>query len=382
LVLINLWYVAEWSKTVKDKPVKVKMLGRHFVLFRNGAGEVQCLSDVCLHRGGSLGNGWCTDSHRIACPYHGWEFGGDGRVEHIPSLGEGAEIPERARIDAYPVEERYGLVWVFLGDLPEEQRYPIPPLPEYEDPAWRMITTETTWQAEAARVVENGIDIAHASYVHPSFGKPETAASNFIENVERHDYWCKSDNVMYPPKFEDSWWRKRIRKEGAETHQHLTTWLPGFTIRMQVDLNEKMHLIMFDANTPVDEFETRTFMLQFRDFFKHPFFDRGSMKRLQRIAEEDLAIVEAASPNYLPDTLANEFSVKQDRFMGTWRALRRRHIEEQGWQIDTWAMQPHRGKKVFCIPSPQRQKNPQLDWVLEPVPLVSPVRAPAAAESR
>ena len=29
--------------------------------------------------------------------------------------------PQRARIDAYPVEERYGLVFVFLGDLPERE---------------------------------------------------------------------------------------------------------------------------------------------------------------------------------------------------------------------------------------------------------------------
>jgi hypothetical protein len=187
---------------------------------------------------------------------------------------------------------------------------------------------------------------------------------------------------MYPPQFKDRWWRRGIRGEGQETHQHLHTWLPGFTIRMQVDLNAKMHLIMFDANTPVDEHETRTFMLQFRDFFKHRFFDRGSLKRLQKIAEEDLAIVEAASPNYLPDTLANELSVKQDRYMGTWRALRRRHIEEKGWQIDSWAMAPHAGKKVFCIPSPMRREHPEIDWVLEEVPLVAPQRKSTSAELR
>jgi phenylpropionate dioxygenase-like ring-hydroxylating dioxygenase large terminal subunit len=117
-MLVNLWYVAEWSHTVKKDPVKVKMLGQNFVLFRDDKGQVQCLSDVCLHRGGSLGNGWCTDHSTVVCPYHGWEFSGDGRVQHIPSMGADADIPARARIDAYPVEERYGLVWVFLGDLP------------------------------------------------------------------------------------------------------------------------------------------------------------------------------------------------------------------------------------------------------------------------
>ena len=114
------------------------------------------------------------DTRRLSLSRLGVQRRRAGRAH--PVAGGGWRYPERARIDAYPVEERYGLVWVFLGDLPEAERYPIPPLPEYGDPAWRMITTETHWKAEAARVVENGIDIAHASYVHPSFGKPETAA--------------------------------------------------------------------------------------------------------------------------------------------------------------------------------------------------------------
>ena len=113
-MLINLWYVAEWSHAVTDKPVKARLLGRDFVLFRDTNGKVNCLSDVCLHRGGSLSGGW-TKGDCVACPYHGWRFSGEGKVEHIPSEGEDFKIPDKARIDAYPTEERYGLIWVFLG---------------------------------------------------------------------------------------------------------------------------------------------------------------------------------------------------------------------------------------------------------------------------
>ena len=38
-MLINLWYVAEWSDTVGQEPVRVKMLGQQFVLFRDEAGK-------------------------------------------------------------------------------------------------------------------------------------------------------------------------------------------------------------------------------------------------------------------------------------------------------------------------------------------------------
>lgn len=377
-MLINLWYVAEWSHAVTDKPVKARLLGRDFVLFRDSGGRVHCLSNVCLHRGGSLSGGW-TRGDCIACPYHGWRFNGEGRVEHIPSEGADFKIPDKARIDAYPTEERYGLIWVFLGDLPQEERFPIPDLPEYGDATWRMITDEWTWQAEAARVVENGIDIAHASFVHPIFGMEATAQENHIVKVERGEHWGYSENLQYPPQMKENFLRRRIRKDRQPTVTKPAYDLSGMVVRIQIELNEKMSLIMFDANTPVDEHTTRTFALQFRNFFKSPFFDKGSRKRLRRILAEDTAIVEAASPNYLPDSLANEMSVKDDKFMSSFRAARRKCIEERGWKIDTFEAARHTGRKVLAIPSPLRRERQDLDWVIDTVPLVPPTRAPIKA---
>ena len=82
-------------------------------LFRDGKGAVHCLSDVRVHRGRALSGGWTTERDCVACPYHGWEFDPDGKVQFTPSRGEGGEVPERARIDAYPAQERYGMIWVW-----------------------------------------------------------------------------------------------------------------------------------------------------------------------------------------------------------------------------------------------------------------------------
>lgn len=367
-MLINLWYVAEWSHAVKDKPVKVKMLGQNFVLFRDAAGKVNCLSDVCLHRGGSLAGG-SVHKDCVACPYHGWRYNGSGEVTFIPTRGEGGKIPERARIDAYPTEERYGMIWVFLGDLPESERYPIPPFAEYGQPGWRKVTSEYTWKASAARVVENGIDMAHASFVHPVFGHPSTADKNFIESDRREEWWGSHTCVMYPPAFKDSFLRRFIRKEKQPTRVHPAYYLPGYTVRLQVDLRPGWQLVMFDANTPVDEFTTRTFAIQVRSFFRQGIFDKGSEKRLRDILLQDAAIVENASPNWLPENLENELSVVQDKFMSFWRATRRRHVEEMGWQIDSAALRPYEGYKAFTIPSPARREHPEIKWVLDTVPL-------------
>ncbi len=370
-MLTNLWYVAEWSNKVKKKPVKVKLLGQNFVLFRDSKGKVNCLSDICIHRGGSLAGGWTTERDCVACPYHGWEFDPEGKVQFIPSRGEGADIPERARIDAYPTQERYGMIWVFLGDLPEEERYPIPPFPEFDDRKnWRPIYTQFDWTGSADRVVENGIDIAHTAFVHPGFGYPEMADKNHIASIERTEHSGSSSCVLYPPKLDGNLGLNRFaRKDKAETHVHPGFYLSGHCVRLHIQVNSWMEMIIFDANTPIDENHTRSFVIQVRNFFKWGMFDRGSVKRTQEVFEQDAAIVEALSPNYLPESLENEVSVEQDKFMGAWRKVRKNHIEK-GWKIDTKAMEPFEGEKVFTIPSPARRTNPDLRWALDTVPLV------------
>lgn len=374
-MLVNLWYVAEWSHAVKDKPVKVKLLGQNFVLFRDEAGKVNCLSDVCLHRGGSLAGGQ-VHKDCVACPYHGWRYNGKGEVTFIPSRGEAGPIPRRAMIDAYPTEERYGMIWVFLGDLPESERYPIPPFAEYGQPGWRELQGEFTWKAAAARVVENGIDMAHASFVHPVFGHPSTAHKNYIESEHREESWATHTVVMHPPAFKGLV-RQFVRKERQPTRVRPTYFLSGYTVRLQVDLRPGWSTIVFDANTPVDEFTTRTFAVQLRSFFRARIFDRDSKRRLMEIFDQDAAIVEQSQPNWLPETLENELSVQHDRFMSSWRSMRRRHIEEFGWQIDSQALRPHEGFKTFTIPSPGRREHPEIKWVLDTVPL-----KPATVEKR
>ncbi|MEX0827581.1 MAG: aromatic ring-hydroxylating dioxygenase subunit alpha [Haliea sp.] len=375
-MLINLWYVAEWADAVKEAPVRAKVLGQQLVLFRDEQGKAHCLADTCLHRGGSLSHGRCIGGN-VACPYHGWQFDPSGQCVKVPSEGEGFKISKRARVESYPLQERYGMIWVFMGDLPEDERLPIPPFPEYDDPDWRMVSSEWTWKADTARVVENGIDIAHASFVHPIFGYGSTAGLNKIVKLEKHEGWATSTNEMYPPKLKGGL-RRFIRKDKAKTYVHPTFYMSGQVVRMHIEANPKWHIVMFDANTPVDENTTRTFAIQVRNFFKQRIFDRGSLRRLEQVLREDTAIVEETQPFYLADTLENEVSVKSDRFMSTYRQMRRKMIEENGWQIDSGELVKHQGKKAFVIRSPSGRKAVEegVEPVLPEVPLVPPIREP------
>ena len=184
--------------------------------------------------------------------------------------------------------------------------------------------------------------------------------------MERDEYSGTSSCVMYPPPMQgNAGLMKFARKDKAETHVHPGFYLSGHCVRLHIQVNSWMEMIIFDANTPVDENTTRSFVVQVRNFFKWGMFDKGSVKRTLKVFQEDAQIVEALSPHYLPESLEAEVSVEQDKFMGAWRKVRKVHVEEKGWKIDTKALEPFAREKVFTIPSPARRTNPELRWALD-----------------
>ena len=90
----------------------------------------------------------------------------------IPSLGDDAKMPARAKVDSYPVQERYGIVFAFLGDLPESERPPLYDIEEYGTPEWKSQLYVLKLGAYYERSMENGLDPIHNEFVHPMQGAP------------------------------------------------------------------------------------------------------------------------------------------------------------------------------------------------------------------
>lgn len=149
------------------------------------------LSDLCVHRGGALSQGR-VDGERIACPYHGWQYRTDGTCALIPAQPQ-RTVPPKARVDAYPVTERFGIVWAFLGDLPEQECPPLPQWPERDEPGRRRIQGEFSWAAHVDRVVEGGPDVVHGPFVHRgTFGRsprPRSRTSRWTRARGRPGPW-------------------------------------------------------------------------------------------------------------------------------------------------------------------------------------------------
>ena len=155
------WHPVALASDIGEQPIPVKLLDRRLVLVRLGD-RVTCFRDLCVHRGTPLSLGWVEDAC-LVCAYHGWRYNASGDCTRIPALAAGQPIPRRARVEAFSVAERYGLVWVCLG----EPRSQIPDFPEALDPSYKLTYhPATTWTASAARRTENFVDAAHFPWVH------------------------------------------------------------------------------------------------------------------------------------------------------------------------------------------------------------------------
>ena len=163
----------------KRKPVR--LLEHDVVIWRNQDG-VHAWQDLCVHRGSKLSFGRVVNDC-LACPYHGWEYDSSGQCVRIPAH-PGQPPPARAHTTVYPVKERYGLVWVCLGNPAQD----VPAFPEWEDASFSKIPAGPyLYRAHGPRVVENFLDVAHFPFVHMGYlGDPsQTEIGDYEAEITR-----------------------------------------------------------------------------------------------------------------------------------------------------------------------------------------------------
>jgi nitrite reductase/ring-hydroxylating ferredoxin subunit len=120
------WQPVALSEQATTRPKKIRVLGEDLILFRDRKGRPGLVYPRCMHRGTNLFYGKVEDEG-IRCCYHGWLFSVDGTCLDQPCEPEHGLHREIARQPWYPVEERYGIVFAYLG--PPEKK---PVLPRYD----------------------------------------------------------------------------------------------------------------------------------------------------------------------------------------------------------------------------------------------------------
>ncbi len=114
-LLRRYWHPVGLARDAGAEPKPVRVLGEDLILFRDGSGRAGLLHPRCAHRGASLRYGR-VEPEGLRCCYHGWMFDVQGRCLDQPCEPDrGAALRHNVRQPWYPVQERYGLVFAYLG---------------------------------------------------------------------------------------------------------------------------------------------------------------------------------------------------------------------------------------------------------------------------
>ncbi|WP_024804625.1 aromatic ring-hydroxylating dioxygenase subunit alpha [Nocardia sp. BMG51109] len=164
-VLLDQWYAVGFVSDFPPGAIhRVTLLERDLIVWRSSDGSAHAWEDLCVHRGARLSKGW-LDNDTVICPYHGWRYDRDGACVLMPAAPD--EKPMRkARAFPYPVEERYGFVWVCLGDPAAG----VPEFPQWDDESFMKVHSGPYhFDGGGFRAVENFVDASHFPFVHAGF---------------------------------------------------------------------------------------------------------------------------------------------------------------------------------------------------------------------
>jgi phenylpropionate dioxygenase-like ring-hydroxylating dioxygenase large terminal subunit len=177
-VLRNDWHVL--AKVDELQPSTVlhrRLMDQEMVLWRGADGLIHAWDDRCPHRSVRLSNGQVVEN-TLVCPYHGMVYNPQGRCIKVPSAPNYVPPPQ-AQVQSYRVQQRYGLVFVCLGEPARE----MPVFPEWDDGQYLKVLSGPHYcRTGGYRAIENFLDVAHFPFLHEAIlGDPALPA---IEDYE------------------------------------------------------------------------------------------------------------------------------------------------------------------------------------------------------
>ena len=168
-------------------------IGREsIVITRNDENEISAFYNVCQHRGNKIVTLESGSFRKVSCPYHGWTYGLDGTLEHVPDrelFKEGVPCDKKS-LKPVKVSVWAGLVFInmdensssletFLGPIVDQ-------LKPYKFEKMNLVKhqtvslLETNWKT----VRDNFLEQYHVDFIHPQH-------ASFVD-------CCDAENDLWP----------------------------------------------------------------------------------------------------------------------------------------------------------------------------------------
>jgi phenylpropionate dioxygenase-like ring-hydroxylating dioxygenase large terminal subunit len=282
-LLRNYWQPVALADELRGpRPLKaVRIFGEDLVLFRDERGNCGLLERHCPHRGADLAYGRLEDGG-LRCAFHGWLFDATGKCLQTPAEPQGSRMCEHVRQRAYPVVEKSGIVFAYLGAGEP------PAFPNFDcfvAPDAYTFAFKGYWDCNWLQALEVGIDPSHASWLHKFFEDEDPSA-----NYGRQFRGRPADSEMPITKVLREYDRPEIRVEKTEygmrlqtlrrisdAHTHIRVTNILFPQAFVIPMNAEMTITQF--HVPVDD--TGTYWYSIFTSFGDP-VDKEAM-RSQRL---------------------------------------------------------------------------------------------------
>ncbi|MGE0704188.1 MAG: Rieske 2Fe-2S domain-containing protein [Pirellulaceae bacterium] len=164
----NAWYAIGLSTVIETgKMLERTVCDQNLVFYRRPDGSPVALRNRCPHRFAPLSKGR-LEGCVVTCVYHGLKFDDTGKCVHNPH-GDGS-IPKAAVVRNYPVVDRHGFSWVWMGDTRKADEKLIPDLSPL-DSAPATATFRGTFISPLNYVLQmdNLMDFSHVDHLHTWF---------------------------------------------------------------------------------------------------------------------------------------------------------------------------------------------------------------------
>jgi vanillate O-demethylase monooxygenase subunit len=273
MFLRNTWYAAAWEREVGDRPLAAQVAGQRLAVYRRADGTYAALDDACPHRKVPLSMGR-VHGDIVECGYHGMQFDCRGTCVKAPTNGT---VPPGADVRAFPIEARYGLLWVWLGDPDLADPSTIFEVRHWGDPAWGCtVGDDMVVACHHLYIADNLLDPSHVAWVHRSSFAGAGTDDTPMESTVADDgvtvwRWLMDEPAppFYAPylPFEGNCDRKQQYEVRYPSNALITAvFCPAGTGGEDQPQHPQTFLMdSYNFLTPIDEHTTRYFWFQMRN---------------------------------------------------------------------------------------------------------------------
>jgi vanillate O-demethylase monooxygenase subunit len=321
--LEHVWYCSALSTEVTGTPFARTICDKPIVFYRGESGRAVALEDRCAHRQAPLSLGRVLGDD-IECSYHGFLFDCSGACVHVPHQDT---VPRSAAITAYPLVERWGYIWLWLGDPAQADPATVPHLPWTEDKRLRTVYFRFDVAANFQLMADNLMDVSHTDFLHRASIGSQTGRKGQNEQTrveldcriedERVHFIRRVHNTLLGP-IATKW----AGSSKPVTRSNTLMWEAPNTIHSVLEFqNEETHhtIHMEHIMTPSTAAKTFYFMNWVRDFgtdnVSYPTDDDVRREQTAVVADEDVPMVEAQQRNIERFGMVHDIPARQDQFI-------------------------------------------------------------------